>query len=88
MDHLCYFCLVFFMLLRQFFAALWLPAGKGLTSCLLLVMFYCVFCYFSMWYPESGVVLDCVSFPDLCLFSYIATWQPCFLTKLYNLKYL
>ena len=36
LDHLC---LVFFMLLRLFIAALWSPAGKGLTSWLLLVMF-------------------------------------------------
>ena len=33
-DHLCFLCLVFLMLSR-----LWSPAGKGLTSWLLLVMF-------------------------------------------------
>ena len=38
MDHLCYLCLVFVMLLRLFIAALWLPEGKGLTSWLLFVM--------------------------------------------------
>ena len=32
-DHLCYFCLVFVMLLHLFIAA-WSPAGKGLGSCL------------------------------------------------------
>ena len=21
---------------------------------------YCIFCYFLMWYPGSGVVLDCI----------------------------
>ena len=42
MDHLCYLCLVFFMLSRLFIAALWSPAGKGLTSWLLFVMFNCV----------------------------------------------
>ena len=42
MDHLCYLCLVFVMLSRQFIAALWSPAGKGLTSWLLSVMFNCV----------------------------------------------
>ena len=31
------------MLSRLFIAALWLPAGKGLTSCLSFVMFNCVF---------------------------------------------
>ena len=33
-----FFCLVFLMLLCLFIAALWLTAGKGLTSWLLLVM--------------------------------------------------
>ena len=46
MDHLCYLCLVFFMLLRLFIAALWSPAGKGLTSWLSFVMFSCVFVTF------------------------------------------
>ena len=39
MDHLCYLCLVFVMLLRLFIAALWSPEGKGLTSWHLFVMF-------------------------------------------------
>ena len=43
MDHLCYLCLVFVMLSRLFIAALRSPAGKGLTSCLLFVMFNCDF---------------------------------------------
>ena len=43
MDHLCYLCLVFFMLLCLFIAALWSPAVKGLTSWLLFVMFNCFF---------------------------------------------
>ena len=43
MDHLCYLCLVFKMLSCLFIAALWSPAGKGLTSRLLFVMFNCVF---------------------------------------------
>ena len=34
-------------------------AGKGLTSWLLLVMFIALF-YFPMWYPGSGVILDCI----------------------------
>ena len=29
MDHLCYLCLMFVMLLRLFIAALWSPEGKG-----------------------------------------------------------
>ena len=39
MDHLCYLCLVFVMLLRLFIAALWSPEGNELTSWLLYVMF-------------------------------------------------
>ena len=35
--------------------------GKGLTSWLLLLMFIgFLFCFFPMWYPGSGVVLDCI----------------------------
>ena len=59
MDHLCFLCLVFLMLSRLFIAALWSSAEKGLTYWLLLVMFI-YFCYFPMWYPGSGVVLDCI----------------------------
>ena len=43
MDHLCYLCLVFFMLSHLFIAALLSSAGKGLTSWLLFVMFNGVF---------------------------------------------
>ena len=43
MDHLCYFCIVLFMLSSLFIPALWSSAGKGLTSWLLFVMFNCVF---------------------------------------------
>ena len=69
MDHLCHFCLVFFMISRLFIAVLWSPAGKGLTSWLLFVMFNCVFdtspCGIlgQVWYLI-------VSIPDLCRISY------------------
>ena len=69
MDHLCYLCLVFVMLSRLFIAALWSPAGKGLTSKLLFVIFNCVFVTFpcgilsQVWYLI-------VSIPDLCRLSY------------------
>ena len=60
MDHLCYFCFVLLCFhARLFVDALWSPAGKGLTSWLLLVMSN----YdesLSHWYPGSGVVLDCI----------------------------
>ena len=42
MDHLCYFCIGFVMLLRLIIAALWSPAGKGLTSWLSFVVLNCV----------------------------------------------
>ena len=43
MDRLCYFCIVFDMLWRLFIAALWSPAGKGLTSWLSFMVLNCVF---------------------------------------------
>ena len=57
------------MLSRLFIAALWSPAGKGLTSLLLFVMFNCVFVTFpcgilgQVWY-------FIISIPDLCCLSY------------------
>ena len=60
MGHLCFLRLVFLMLSRLFIAALWSSAGKELTFWHLFVMFNCIFYYFPMWYPGSGVVLDCI----------------------------
>ena len=37
-----YFCIVFAMLSRLLIAALWSPAGKGLTPWLLFVVLSCV----------------------------------------------
>ena len=57
------------MLLRLFIAAMLSPAGKGLISWLLFVMFNCVFITFpcgilgQVWYLI-------VSIPDLCHLSY------------------
>ena len=68
-DHLCYLCLVFVILSRPFIAALLSPAGKELTTWLVLVMFNCVFVTFlcgilgQVWYLI-------VSIPDLCRLSY------------------
>ena len=59
MDHLCYLCFVYVMLSRLFISALWSPEGNGLTSWLLFVMFIVV-CYFPIWYPGTGVVMDCI----------------------------
>ena len=69
MDHLCYLCLLFFMISRLFIAALWSPAGKELNYWLLYVMFNCDFVPFpcrilsQVWYLI-------VSIPDLCRLSY------------------
>ena len=46
---------------RLFIDALWSPAGKGLTSWLLFVISNCVLVTF-LWYPVSGVVLNCIDF--------------------------
>ena len=69
MDHLCYLCLVFVMLLRLFIAALWSPAWKGLTSWLLFVMFNCVFVTLPCGILGQVLYLI-VSIPDLCRLSY------------------
>ena len=69
MDHLCYLCLVLIMLSRLFIAVLWSPAGKGLTSWLLFVMFNCIIVTFpcgilgQVWYLI-------VSIPDIYRLSY------------------
>ena len=71
MDLLCFvdllcFCSVLCLLClyaRLFICALWSPAGKGLTPWLsswLLVSAGSL--SLSHWYPESGVVLDCIDF--------------------------
>ena len=52
---LCWLCLC----ARLFICALWSPAGKGLTSWLSFVL-SSVSLSLSHWYPESGVVLDCI----------------------------
>ena len=61
MDLLC-FCSVLCLLClcaRLFIYALWLPAGKGLTSWLSFVV-STVSLSLSHWYPRSSVVHDCI----------------------------
>ena len=78
MDHLCYLCLVFVLLSRLFIAALWSPAGKGLTSLLLFLMSNCDFVTFpcgilgQVWYLV-------VFIPDLCRLSYCVDYTGVFL---------
>ena len=65
----CFLSFVSIMLSCMFVAALWLPAGKGLTSWLSCVVFSCVFVTFpcavlgQVWYLI-------VSITDLCLLPY------------------
>ena len=72
MDHLCYLCIVFVMLSRLLIAALWSPAGKGLTSWLSIEVLNWVVVTFpfgilgQVWYLI-------VSIPDLCPLSYFHT---------------
>ena len=64
-----FLCFVFLMLPRLFIAALWSPAGKGLSSWLLLVMLIVFF--FTVPYGILGQVWHLiVSFPDICHLSY------------------
>ena len=76
MHHLRYLCLVFVMFSRLFMAALWSPAGKGLTSWLLFVMSNFDFVNFpcailgQVWYL---IVL----IPDLCSLSYFVMETSC-----------
>ena len=68
-DHLRYVCLVFVMLSRLFIAALRSPAGKGMTSWLLFVMF--IYDFFTFPFGILGQVWYLfVSIPDLCRLSY------------------
>ena len=61
MDHLYYYCPVLLCFhARLYVDALWLPAGKGLTSLFSLVMSYCDVVAFPLVLPGSGVVLDCI----------------------------
>ena len=56
----------------MFIAALWSPAGKRLASWLVFAMFNCPFV--TMWYPGSGVVLDCID--DVLVFEVFLTLIP------------
>ena len=61
------------MLSRLFIAALWSPAGKGLTSWLVLVMFIVFIFTFPCGILDQVWYLI-VSFPDLCPLSYFLTY--------------
>ena len=72
MDHLCYLCLVFVMILRLFIATLWSPEGKGLTSWLLFVMFN-VILLLSPFGILGQVWYLIVLIPDPCCLSYFVS---------------
>ena len=71
MDHLCYLCLVFLILLRLFIAALYIVVTCWERADFLAPVgdIYCIFVTFpsgilgQLWYLI-------VSFPDLCRLSY------------------
>ena len=71
MGHLCYLCLVFVVLLRLLIAALWSPAGKGLTFWLLF-MILIIFVTFPCGILGQVLYLI-VSIPDLFRLSYFRT---------------
>ena len=76
MDHLCYLCLVWYLIVSIpdlcnltyfviviFRLCLLLPCGhlKGRADLLVLVCdVNCEFVTFPFWYPWTGVVLDCI----------------------------
>ena len=66
MNHFCYLCFVFVMISCLFIAALWPPAGKGLTYWL----YVCDVLLCFVTYPFGVLGQVCyliVSISDLCL---------------------
>ena len=74
-DHLC-FCVLCFSCFRVYslmHCVHLLGKGWPLGSCCWCLLY---FCYFPMWYPGSGVVLDCIvswSLPSFLLLNYLLT---------------
>ena len=66
-------CVIYFLCLSCFHVC-WPPEGKGLTSWLLFVMLI-VICYFPIWYPPTGVVLDCID--SWSLLSFLLSLSSC-----------
>ena len=72
------FMLMFVTLSCLFIAALWSPAGKGLSSWLLFVMFNCVFVTFpfgilgQVWFLIVSIPYHCcLSYIQLAILSFI-----------------
>ena len=72
MDYLCYFCIVFVMLSRLLIAAVWSPAGKGLTCWFSFVVLICMVVTFPFGILGQEWYLI-VLIPDLCPISYLHT---------------
>ena len=70
MVYMCYLCLASVMFSLLLIAALWSPAGKGLTSWLAFVTLNCVFFTFPCGILSQVWYLG-VSIPDLCDISYL-----------------
>ena len=69
-----FLCLEFLILSRLFIAALWSPAGKGLTFWLLLVMFIVfllLFCLPVGFFFCSGIQFYVLSSPYLYFISFL-----------------
>ena len=66
-DHFWYLCFTFVMLYCLFIAALWLPAVKGLTSCLSLMCF-CHFPHVVSWARYCTLLYRFCSLPHYLLF--------------------
>ena len=84
MDHLiCYLCLVFVQLSYFFIAALWPPAGKGLTFWLSFVVSNCEFVTFPCGILGQVTYLI-VSIPDLChLSNYTTRHADCLMSRMF-----
>ena len=66
---------IFVILTVMNLAALWSPAGEGLTSSFSYVRSFLVFCHFRIWCPGAGVVLDCLDSCSLHSFLLLLIWS-------------
>ena len=97
-DHLCYLCFVFAMLLCLFIAALWSSEGKGMTFWLMLMMFIVILLLSHLvswdscgiwlyWFPILAVSLAFTQWAHWGLFVLFAKLQIVMSTVLYIWSY-
>ena len=60
MDHLCFLCLVFSHAFTSAHCCLVVTCWERADLLVLVCDVYCIFVIFPLWYPVSGVVLDCI----------------------------